>query len=127
MRSRGTNSALRRCKDVSGAHCFFRVIFRGKDVIPSGPWHIRHDDPPFASVANYSSFFFLASVLNCNCAAADNCFLPLPDLLKNKSRPEAASDGAAEWVKSEREMRERLEREREAREVKEKADVRIVA
>lgn len=45
------------------------------------------------------------------------------DLLKNKSRPEAASEGAAEWVKSEREMRERLKREREAREIKEKLDV----
>ena len=43
----------------------------------------------------------------------------LLDLLKNKSRPEAAADGASDWVQSEREMRERLAREREAREVKE--------
>jgi chaperone BCS1 len=47
------------------------------------------------------------------------------DLLKNKSRPEAAAEGAAEWVSSEREMRERLAREREAREVREKADVSL--
>ena len=45
------------------------------------------------------------------------------DLLKNKSRPEAAAEGAEDWVKSEREMRERLKREREAREIKEKLDV----
>ena len=50
-------------------------------------------------------------------------FLPV-DLLKNKSRPEAAASGAADWVKSEREMRERLKREREAREVKEQEEVR---
>ncbi|TDL21625.1 hypothetical protein BD410DRAFT_804019 [Rickenella mellea] len=43
-------------------------------------------------------------------------------LLKNKSRPEAAAEGAAAWVVSEREMRERLKREREARELKEKLD-----
>ena len=45
------------------------------------------------------------------------------DLLKHKSRPEDAAEGAAEWVKCEREMRERLAREREARELKEKAEV----
>ncbi|THH05072.1 hypothetical protein EW145_g5057 [Phellinidium pouzarii] len=43
-------------------------------------------------------------------------------LLKNKSRPEAAAEGAAAWVQSEREMRERLKREREAREMKEKLE-----
>ncbi|EJD05988.1 P-loop containing nucleoside triphosphate hydrolase protein [Fomitiporia mediterranea MF3/22] len=43
-------------------------------------------------------------------------------LLKNKSRPEAAAEGAAAWVISEREMRERLQREREAREMKEKLE-----
>ena len=46
------------------------------------------------------------------------------DLLKNKSRPEAAASGATDWVKSEREMRERLKKEREARELKEKLEVR---
>lgn len=43
-------------------------------------------------------------------------------LLKNKTRPEMAASGAAEWVKSEREMKERLAREREERERKERLD-----
>jgi len=41
-------------------------------------------------------------------------------LLKNKSRPEAAASDAAAWVITEREMREKLKKEREAKE-KEKA------
>lgn len=45
------------------------------------------------------------------------------DLLKNKSRPEDAADGAAEWVIQERELKERLKKEREARELKEKIEV----
>lgn len=45
------------------------------------------------------------------------------DLLKNKSRPEAAAEGAAAWVLSEREMRERLKREREQREQQEQEEV----
>jgi hypothetical protein len=44
------------------------------------------------------------------------------DLLKNKSRPEDAAKKAAEWVVSEREMRERLKKERE---LKEKLAVRV--
>lgn len=47
------------------------------------------------------------------------------DLLKNKSQPEAAANGAAAWVISERELRERLRKEKEARELKEKLDVSI--
>lgn len=43
-------------------------------------------------------------------------------LLKNKTRPEMAASGAGEWVKSEREMKERLAREREERERKERLD-----
>jgi len=43
------------------------------------------------------------------------------DLLKHKAQPEAASGGVEAWVQSEREMRERLKREKEAREVREKA------
>ena len=39
-----------------------------------------------------------------------------PDLLKNKSRPEEAAQNAAAWVVSEREMRERLKKERELKE-----------
>lgn len=45
------------------------------------------------------------------------------DLLKNKSRPEAAAADAAAWVISEKELKERLQKEREAREMKEKVDV----
>jgi hypothetical protein len=45
------------------------------------------------------------------------------DLLKNKSQPEAAANNAAGWVISEREMRERLRREQDAREAKERQDV----
>ncbi|KAI0298996.1 hypothetical protein B0F90DRAFT_1810747 [Multifurca ochricompacta] len=37
-------------------------------------------------------------------------------LLKNKSRPEAAAEGAAAWVVTERELREKLRKEREAKE-----------
>jgi chaperone BCS1 len=44
-------------------------------------------------------------------------------LLKNKTRPEVAANGAAEWVKNERDMKERLAREREERERKERLDV----
>ncbi|KAF8345503.1 P-loop containing nucleoside triphosphate hydrolase protein [Amanita rubescens] len=43
-------------------------------------------------------------------------------LLRNKSQPEASADGVVEWVKSEREMKERLMREKEAKEAKEKLD-----
>lgn len=42
-------------------------------------------------------------------------------LLKHKAQPEAAANGVEEWVKSEREMRERLKKEREVRERREKA------
>ena len=44
-------------------------------------------------------------------------------LLKNKSRPECAATGATAWVISERELRVRLKKEREARELKEKLEV----
>lgn len=47
----------------------------------------------------------------------------LLDLLKNKSRPEAAASDAVAWVVSEKELKERLQKEREAREMKEKVDV----
>jgi len=48
------------------------------------------------------------------------------DLLKNKSQPETAANDAADWVVSEREMKERLKREKEAREVKDKIEVFFV-
>lgn len=44
-------------------------------------------------------------------------------LLKNKTRPEAAADEAAAWVVSEREMREKLKREKAAKEAREKVEV----
>ncbi|KAI1794251.1 P-loop containing nucleoside triphosphate hydrolase protein [Ganoderma leucocontextum] len=44
-------------------------------------------------------------------------------LLKNKSRPETAANGAAEWVESESAMKAKLAKEREARELKEKLEV----
>ncbi|EIN11141.1 P-loop containing nucleoside triphosphate hydrolase protein [Punctularia strigosozonata HHB-11173 SS5] len=43
-------------------------------------------------------------------------------LLKNKTRPEEAANGAAAWVISEREMKVKLKKEKEAREAKEKAE-----
>jgi chaperone BCS1 len=43
-------------------------------------------------------------------------------LLKNKSQPESAANDAPAWVISEREMRERLRREQDAREVKERIE-----
>ncbi|KAF8444830.1 hypothetical protein L210DRAFT_318091 [Boletus edulis BED1] len=44
-------------------------------------------------------------------------------LLRNKSQPEAAAEGAAAWVVSEREMRERLKKEKEVHDIKEKLEV----
>ncbi|KAJ6573418.1 hypothetical protein DFH09DRAFT_1151815 [Mycena vulgaris] len=43
-------------------------------------------------------------------------------LLKNKSRPEAAAMEAGTWVVTEREMRERLQKEKEAKESREKVE-----
>ena len=48
------------------------------------------------------------------------------DLLKNKSRPEAAAEGAATWVISERALREKLKKEREAKERELEKEVRLV-
>ena len=41
--------------------------------------------------------------------------------MKHKAQPDAAANGVEAWVKSEREMRERLQREKDAREVREQA------
>lgn len=49
----------------------------------------------------------------------------MADLLKNKSQPEAAANEASAWVVSEREMKERLKREKDARDVKEKLEVSV--
>ena len=51
----------------------------------------------------------------------------LIDLLKHKAQPEAAANGVEAWVKSEREMRERLQREKDAREVREQALVSFLS
>jgi chaperone BCS1 len=45
--------------------------------------------------------------------------------LKNKSRPEAAAEGAAAWVVTERELREKLKKEREAKEREQEKEVRL--
>lgn len=42
-------------------------------------------------------------------------------LLKNKSKPEAAANDVEEWVEKERQMRERLKKEKDLREQREKA------
>jgi hypothetical protein len=56
-------------------------------------------------------------------AVADKCVYPA-DLLKNKSRPEAAAEGAATWVVTERELREKLKKEREAKKREQEKEVR---
>jgi hypothetical protein len=56
-------------------------------------------------------------------AVADDIFTA--DLLKNKSRPEAAAEGAAAWVITERELREKLKKEREAKEREQEKEVRL--
>jgi len=45
------------------------------------------------------------------------------DLLWNKSNPEGAADRTAAWVISKRELWDRLNKEKEARELKEKLKV----
>lgn len=55
------------------------------------------------------------------CIGAEICIWV--DLLKNKSRPEAAASEAAQWVISERELRERLKREKEEKERQERIEV----
>jgi chaperone BCS1 len=45
----------------------------------------------------------------------------MTDLLKHKAQPEAAASGIDPWVQAERVMRERLQKEKEARELREKA------
>ena len=68
-----------------------------------------------------SGFFFagMVRVVGCMKSVLTVCvwtmWLPT-DLLKNKSRPEHAANEAVAWVESERAMREKLKKEREARE-----------
>jgi hypothetical protein len=51
----------------------------------------------------------------------------LADLLKNKAQPELAANGVLEWIEKERKMRERLMKEKVAREQREKAMVRLAS
>jgi hypothetical protein len=53
-------------------------------------------------------------------------YIPSTDLLKNKSRPETAAEGAAAWVITERELREKLKKEREAKERELEKEVRAI-
>lgn len=57
-------------------------------------------------------------------AVADT-YIPSADLLKNKSRPENAAEGAAAWVVAERALREKLKKEREAKERELEKEVRL--
>jgi len=45
-------------------------------------------------------------------------------LLKNKSQPEVAANDAAKWVVTEKEMQERLKREKEEKDAKDKIEVK---
>jgi len=47
--------------------------------------------------------------------------LPRLDLLKHKAQPDAAANGVEDWVNGEREMKDRLQKEKEAREIRDKA------
>jgi hypothetical protein len=58
-------------------------------------------------------------------AAFADTYIPATDLLKNKSRPESAAEGAAAWVITERELREKLKKEREAKERELEKEVRL--
>lgn len=60
----------------------------------------------------------------CVSHSLDAPIITTSDLLKNKSQPEVAANDVAKWVISEREMRERLKREKEEREIKEKLEVK---
>lgn len=73
--------------------------------------------------------FSVAALQGCECAYSVHCVhitdcFPFLDLLRNKIQPAGAASNVAEWVRSEREMRERLKREREERELKERMEVR---
>jgi hypothetical protein len=69
---------------------------------------------------------FTSDVVRGGISAIADTYVPSADLLKNKSRPEAAAEGAAAWVISERELREKLKREREAKERELEKEVRLV-
>lgn len=70
------------------------------------------------SVASLQGCMFIFLLSYCYVFDVQCSFL---DLLKHKAQPEAAADGIELWVQAEREMRERLQREKEARETREKA------
>jgi mitochondrial chaperone BCS1 len=74
--------------------------------------------------------FSVAALQGCKlhilCLKLDSRLSLCTDLLKNKSRPEAAAKEAAQWVISERELRERLKREKEEKERKERIEVSCI-
>jgi hypothetical protein len=67
--------------------------------------------------------FSVAGLQGCESLLLSNCRLSnsVTDLLKHKAQPEAAANGIEAWVQAEREMKERLQKEKEARETREKA------
>lgn len=68
---------------------------------------------------------YLTAPVRGGIATIADTYVRSADLLKNKSRPEAAAEGAASWVISEREMREKLKKEREAKERELEKEVRL--
>jgi hypothetical protein len=68
---------------------------------------------------------FTSDVVRGGIATVADKYIRSPDLLKNKSRPESAADGAATWVITERELREKLKKEREAKERELEKEVRL--
>lgn len=69
--------------------------------------------------------FSVASLQGCACDQLNpltcaNVISQL-DLLKHKAQPDAAANGVEAWVNGEREMKDRLQKEKEAREIREKA------
>jgi hypothetical protein len=78
-----------------------------------------------------SLVFFSSYLLLCNWSGVGGnitetfCAPILIRSAQQQVQPECAANYAAAWAVSEREMRERLRRERDAREGKEKIDVRV--
>lgn len=115
------SSAWRRCKAVSVPinSCADHLC----SLRPNHP-----SAPLLWPTLRCSGFFFagMVRVVGCMKSVLTVCvwtmWLPT-DLLKNKSRPEHAANEAVAWVESERAMREKLKKEREARELKEKQEV----
>jgi hypothetical protein len=102
---------LQRCKAVS-----IHILF-GNGLITSQRSH-------FITVLLIGSGFASDVVRGGIVTVADK-HVHSADLLKNKSRPESAAEGAAAWVITERELREKLKKEREAKEREQEKEVRL--